>query len=102
MGAVQVGQGVTEAALIAASNALQADFLSQQSGFVRRGLLKGKDNQWVDVIYWSSLADAEQAIKNAENSPACSKYFSLIVLANPEDPSAGVLHFEQVETYQQN
>jgi hypothetical protein len=92
--------GVDEAALIEASNALQTDFLSKQRGFVRRDLLKGRDNQWVDIVYWSSRQEADQASKNAANSPACHQYFSLMAGTNHDDPSGGVLHFEQVKVYQ--
>jgi hypothetical protein len=53
-------EGIDEAKLLQASQALQADFLSQQKGFLRRELLKGKDNAWVDLIYWESPEAAEQ------------------------------------------
>lgn len=91
--------GVDEAALIEASNALQTDFLGKQRGFIRRDLLKGKNNQWVDIVYWNSQEEADQASKNAANSPACLQYFSLMAVNN-NDPGEGVLHFEQIKVYQ--
>jgi hypothetical protein len=96
----QLAEGIDEATLIKISAAVQTDFLSKQSGFVKRDLLKGKDNQWVDILYWNSREEAEQAFKNAEKSPACLKYFSLMIGPDPDDPSAGVSHFEQIMTYQ--
>jgi len=96
----RLAEGVDEAALLAASAALQSEFVSKQNGFIKRELVKANDNQWVDIVYWNSLEDAEQAAKNAMNSPVCFKYFELMVGADPDDPSAGVLHFEVVETYQ--
>lgn len=95
-----LAEGVDEAALVEASNALQTDFLGKQRGFIRRNLLKGKENQWVDIVYWSSRKEADQASKNAANSPACHQYFSLMAEANHDDPSGGVLHFEQIKAYQ--
>ncbi len=92
-------EGVDEATLIAASDVLQTEFLSQQPGFIKRELLKGHNNQWVDIVYWNSRAEAEQAARNAANSPVCYKYFALMVGADHDDPNAGVLHFEQVKTY---
>ncbi len=96
----KIAHGVDEATLIKASNELQAEFISKQSGFIKRELLKGKDNQWVDIIYWRSREEAEQAGKNAMNSAICQKYFSLMASFDPNDPNAGVFHFEQVKTYQ--
>ena len=94
-----VVEGVDEATLLAASNALQMDFLSKQPGFINRDLLKGNDNQWVDIVYWNSRDEAEQAARNAANSPVCYKYFALMVGADHDDPSAGVLHLDHVKTY---
>lgn len=95
----QLAEGVDETALLAASESLQSEFVSKQSGFIKRELVKAKDNQWVDIVYWNSLEEAERAAKNAMNSPICLKYFELMVGADPNDPSAGVMHFEVVKTY---
>ncbi len=95
----QLAAGVDEAALLAASAALQSEFVSKQSGFIKRELVKAKDNQWVDLVYWHSLEEAEQAARNAMNSPVCLKYFELMVFPDPADPSAGVMHLEVVKTY---
>jgi len=95
----KIAHEVDEATLLEASSELQTEFISKQSGFIKRELLKGKDDQWVDIIYWRSREDAEQAGQNAMNSPICHKYFSLMVSADHNDPSAGVFHFEQVKAY---
>lgn len=93
-----LAEGTDENTLLEASEALQTDFLIKQNGFIRRELLKGKDNQWVDLVHWETSEAAAQAMKNAENSPACHKYFQCMVV-NDQDPGAGVLHFEQMKTY---
>jgi len=54
----------------------------------------------VDIVYWRSGDDAEQASRNARTSPICRKYFNLMVNADPKYPNAGVLHFEQIRTYE--
>ena len=97
---IQLAEVVDETALLAASEALQSEFVSKQSGFIKRELLKANDKQWVDIVYWNSLEEAEQAARNAMNSPVCLRYFELMVGADPDDPSAGVLHFEVAQTYQ--
>jgi hypothetical protein len=93
--------GVEENAMLQASAALQSEFVSKQKGFIQRELLKGKGNQWVDLVYWESMADAEQAAKNAASSPVCYAYFQLMVTAEHDDPAAGVLHFERRRSYTQ-
>lgn len=92
-------EGVSEAEILKASENLQTEFLCQQKGFIRRELLKGADNQWVDLVYWENREAAEQAAKNAANSPACFKYFALMD-ADHNNPGAGVFHYDQIKTYE--
>ncbi|HMQ32482.1 MAG TPA: hypothetical protein PKD53_17250 [Chloroflexaceae bacterium] len=94
-----LAEGVAEATLLAASEALQRVFLSQQPGFVRRELLRGNDNQWVDLVYWASQEAAEAAMQNVAESPVCHRYFALMAGADADEPGAGVLHFAQVAQY---
>jgi hypothetical protein len=95
----ELARSASEADLVDASSALQADFLNKQPGFVRRELLKGVNGQWVDLVHWASREAAERASQAAASSPACHRYFQLMRGADHQDPGAGVLHFEQVETY---
>lgn len=96
----RLAEGVEEARLIAASEALQSGFLAGQQGFIRRELLKGRDGQWVDMVVWESQEAADQAAKNAAENPACFQYFQLMVGADHSDPGAGVLHFERVTLHE--
>jgi hypothetical protein len=57
---------------------------------------------WVDLVYWKSREDAEQAVKNAANSAVCRNYFQRMLAADHEDPGAGVLHLERIKTYTLN
>jgi hypothetical protein len=91
-------ESIDEEKLLQASQALQTDFLSKQKGFLGRELLKGKGNDWVDLVYWENREAAEQASQNAANSPVCYAYFQLMG-ADHAEPGAGVMHFEQVKTY---
>ena len=53
--------GVTETALLAASEELQRDFLARQSGFLRRELMRD-GAQWTDLVYWDSRDALQQAM----------------------------------------
>jgi hypothetical protein len=92
-------EGVEETQLLAASDLLQQEFLGQQPGFIRRELLRGPGRQWFDLVYWETLAAAEQAGQQAMNSPVCFRYFSLMEGADHADLSAGVFHAQQVKSY---
>jgi len=94
-----LADGVDNASLWAASDTLQAEFLSQQPGFVKRDLLKSADGKWVDVIYWESMESVEQAMQNAPGNPAALKYFQLMSSSEQDDPSANMLLLSVARTY---
>lgn len=93
-----VREGVAEAALIAASEKLQRDFLARQDGFVRRELVKGQDRNYVDLVWWNSMDSAEAAMSKVMESTVCREYFALME-PHQADAGAGVLHFQSVRTY---
>ncbi len=95
----ELAEGFDEKALLQASATLQKDFLSKQRGFIRRELLRGKGKQWVDLVYWQSWEDAEQAAKNAASSAVCRNYFQCMLAADHDDPNAAIFHFERMESY---
>jgi hypothetical protein len=95
----QVAEGMDEAKLLRASEALQSEFLSKQKGFLRRELLRGPGQQWVDLVYWENRAAADAAAQNAATSPVCYTYFQMMD-ADHAEPGAGVLHFQRVKSYQ--
>jgi hypothetical protein len=94
----QLKRGVREDALVDASQTLQQNFLQTRPGFVSRRLLRAPDGSYIDMVVWSSRADAEAAMTCAADSSACSAYFALMD-ADHADPGAGVAHFEQLALY---
>lgn len=90
--------GLGEGELLAASDALQRDFLVAQDGFVRRELVHKGEGEYVDLVWWTSQEAAEAAMKRAAGSTACSTYFS-IMTTDAADPGAGVLHFRSLRAY---
>jgi hypothetical protein len=95
----QVRPGIDEKMLLKLSEELQSGFLARQKGYLRRELVKGKeDGAYVDIVWWASMEDAEAAMAHVADSPACSAYFAAMT---PEsmDAAAGVLHYRLVKHY---
>jgi hypothetical protein len=95
----RVRAGVDDATVLAASEALQRDFLASQPGFVSRELLRGADGQWVDLVYWRDEESANAVIPAIARSSACQAYFHLMEGADSADPAAGVLHLRRIRSY---
>ena len=96
----RLADGVSESDLLRASDDLQAGFLANQPGFLRRDLLRGSDGQWVDLIYWADAASADRIMQIAMESRACLAYFRLMAGADGPDLAAGVLHYRRLKAYE--
>lgn len=95
----RLADGVSEASLLEASEALQRDFLRHQPGFRRRELLKGADGQWVDLVTWADRESADAVMDAVRSSPVCHAYFAVMAGGNSMDPGEGVLHLQRVRVY---
>lgn len=85
----KVTENVSKEALLTAAEQIESQFLQQQKGYIRRELLQGKENQWVDLIYWATNEDAATAAEAANNSEACMAYFSLMTAME----EGGISHY---------
>ncbi len=94
-----LAEGVDESTLIAAADALQRDFFSQQKGFIRRDLVQVAERQWADVIYWESRDSVEQAMQVAPSNPAALHYFQLMVNDGESDPASGLMLMTVAKSY---
>ena len=87
--------GVTEESFLQDATNVQKGFLEKQAGYAgTRQLLKGDAGEWVDIVYWESLENAQKAQEAAMGSKTCMPMFQKI------DPSSiKMLHLEQVITW---
>lgn len=85
----KIKDGVNVPDFLKASAELEEGFATKQVGFLSRTFARREGNEWVDVIRWQSMADAEAASKAAMESPACAPMFGMI-----DEPSVKMMHFE--------
>lgn len=86
--------GVSEEDFLQEAEAAQKNFLEKQSGYIDRELLKGKDGQWVDILHWNSMEEAQKAAEVMMSDPATQGFMQKI------DPSSvKMLHLEQVKSW---
>jgi hypothetical protein len=90
--------GIDEAALIEASERLQSAFLERQDGFIRRELVRRGEGDYVDVVWWQTMAAAQKAMQLVADSPTCGSYFA-VMASNDAGAGDGVEHFHSVRRY---
>jgi hypothetical protein len=81
--------GIKVPDFLKASAEMEERFARKQAGFLSRTFARGEGNDWVDVIRWKTMADAEAASKAAMQSLACAPMFGMI-----DEPSVKMMHFE--------
>jgi len=69
--------GVSADDLLAASDAIQEEYLSKCKGFIARQLMI-INGVWTDWVIWETMADAENAMHRSEASEAAMKFMSMI------------------------
>ena len=87
--------GVTEESFLQDTTNEQKGFLEKQAGYAgTRQLLKGDGGEWVDIVHWESLENAQKAQEAAMRSETCMPMFQKI------DPSSiKMLHLEQIKSW---
>ena len=88
----ELKDGVNENELRSISDQLQKEFLAIQKGFVKRELLKKGERQWVDLVYWETSEDADNAMSHSQQSTVCASYFELMEMSDSVDASQNVIH----------
>ena len=81
-----------------AAQAVEDGFLVKQTGYIKRSLLKGSNNQWVDIVYWQSEEEAQSAAAKAMESPICFEYFALMKQSEHSEVS-NVQHYSIVKSW---
>jgi len=86
-------KGMDEKVFLDASDAMMTD-LKKQRGFIDRELLKSEDDQWIDIVHWKSLGDAQLAARNVMSIPTCLTFFKMM-----DEGTVKMMHFRQVRKY---
>ncbi|MFA7324848.1 MAG: hypothetical protein WC005_10880 [Candidatus Nanopelagicales bacterium] len=69
--------GVTEEAMVAASDRFETEFVQQQRGIIRRIVVKD-DAGYADIVLFEDAAAIEQVMEAEQTSEACAALFSLM------------------------
>jgi hypothetical protein len=87
----KIKDGVTRAEFVKAARLTQ-DKIAQMKGFVRRQLLDSGDGQWVDLVWWTSKAEAFAAAEQFNADPDLAAFGSILDLH-----SINMLHLTPVD-----
>jgi hypothetical protein len=75
---VTLAENKTEEELLLASHRFHEEFGKHQPGLLRRELVRVEGLQYIDIVQFRSMADAEDIMAKEQESPACQAFFSLL------------------------
>jgi hypothetical protein len=70
-------QGVSEAAMLAASEKFQREFVVDQSGIVRRVLVAGPDGTYADIVFFTDEAAIGDVMAAEQRSEVCHQFMAM-------------------------
>jgi heme-degrading monooxygenase HmoA len=64
----QLKQGVTAAEFAVVDKAMERDYIAKQPGFLSREAAAGPNNEWLVIVHWKSLKDADASMASFEKA----------------------------------
>ncbi|MEV4334765.1 hypothetical protein AB0K02_30320 [Streptomyces sp. NPDC049597] len=71
--------GVSEDALLSASDRFEEEFAGKQDGIIRRVLVKDSEGGgYADLVFFRDLESIDQVLEAEQNSDVCAAFFSIM------------------------
>ncbi|MEJ8814302.1 antibiotic biosynthesis monooxygenase [Variovorax ureilyticus] len=70
--------GVSAAEFARVDEQVELQHVSQQPGFISRESAVGTNNDWLVIVHWRSVPDAEASMGSFEKAPAAASFMSKI------------------------
>jgi heme-degrading monooxygenase HmoA len=64
----QLRQGVTPQEFAVVDKAMEREYIAKQPGFISREAAAGPNNEWLVVVHWKSLKDADASMASFEKA----------------------------------
>lgn len=78
---IKLAQGKSESDLLAASRVFQTEFASKHRGILRRELVRTDAGTYLDIVQFSSEAEAMKIMELEATSTVCHTFFSVMDLS---------------------
>ena len=75
---IRLQPGVTDEAFIAETMKMERDFLGKLHGFLDRDTGKSADGDWVVVLHWAAMEDAQSSMEKFVGNEGTNAFTALI------------------------
>ena len=73
----KIKAGVDQAQFLVADAAF-TEALKAMGGFIKRDLLQGENDVWIDMIHWKTQADAQHSAEAIASHPEAQAFIALL------------------------
>lgn len=70
--------GISIHAFESVDKAVEREHVSKQPGFISRESAHGADNEWLVVVHWRSVKDADASMATFQHASAAGQFMSMI------------------------
>lgn len=88
---LKLRSGISYAEFAPVDKAVGSEHVARQPGFISRESAAGQNGEWLVIVHWRSVADAEASMASFSSAPAAQKFVALI------DPSTMVMKRYQAQ-----
>jgi hypothetical protein len=74
----RLAPGTSVAEFKVLDRAVEVDHVAKQPGFVSRESAAGDDGQWLVIVHWKSVRDAEASMASFASAPAAQRFMAKI------------------------
>lgn len=75
---LKLKEGVSFADFVPIDKAVETEHVSQQPGFISRESVAGDDGEWLVIVHWASVADADASMSTFMDAPAAGEFMNNI------------------------
>ena len=74
----RLAPGWDEATFLAVDRRVQTEFTYQQPGVLRRTTARGPDGDWIVIVLWRAVTDADAAAERSAAHPVTAEFSALL------------------------
>ncbi len=75
---VRLAPGATHEQFVEQNRVVETDYIPDQPGFLSRELAAGEGGEYIVVVHWSTVEDADASMARFATDPAAQDFMALI------------------------
>lgn len=75
---LKLRSGVTDPQFLVANKRVELEHVNRQPGFISRETARGENGEWLVIVHWANVRDAEASMESFASAPAAQGFMAVI------------------------